>query len=297
MKIPDFFSEFKQGAEYLKFERCKNLADNLGCPFKPYENYIKILDAYLVHNLQYLNNGTPPFNPFKIAENFDVEVEFCEFEHGGYLYHNKDKNRIFAWIGKDSNVKQRFTIAHEIAEKLIGYDTEHKTLLKPPETGTPEREMHEKTCNKIGREILIPSVDIKAKLSYKTPSLKLVREFAGLYEVPLSQFCIKVTDDLGLWDAVIIEESDHLTYKKMESICGDKKMFFFDKKIPVCECDCSHCKEMKAKIEEDIISETFKKIKRNETIGNIYSECWEEENSNWWLIYKLSGKQLTFDNF
>ncbi len=74
--------------------------------------------------LDELNYKTPPFNPFKIAESLDIDVDDYvtseTMERAGSIRMDSAGN-VFIWINPfDATIRKRFTMAHEIGHYING---------------------------------------------------------------------------------------------------------------------------------------------------------------------------------
>jgi len=288
---PKFFSEFPTYSS-APYRFMDILAKNIGChdPF--------FIDRNLVDFLYRINRSEtirPPFDPVKVATRLHMEVSYDDFPKTfGYLNppkHNSSDSFKITVNKRLEKTERDFTVAHETSERLIGFD-ENGGLQMVNCSSIFERETKEKTCDKIAREITMPSPVIEHDASrINHVSLNSFQKLANFYEVPLSQMIKKVTDDLSLLEVALMVKEDNKVY-------GSKKILIENENIPICQLECRECKDRIDEIERKTISRVLGSIKSGEKIEGVIIEGWKEkplpeDERSYWIAYKPRGRQKT----
>lgn len=99
---------------------------------------------------------------------------------------------------EDTPVRQRFTLAHEVAHLFLDADTTRQVWLRSP-NGTNERvhDTLESFCNDLAARILMPRPWLSRDLTDKSPMPSLLLQLADKYGVSLQAFCIRAVEFLG----------------------------------------------------------------------------------------------------
>lgn len=122
--------------------------------------------------LNNLNISAPPIPVDKIAEFFSLRiVEYSKFpKHiSGTIMQLPDGSMVIGINSNDQKVRQRFSIAHEIAHFLLGHDERHiidDTFDKPTDK--------EREANQFAADLLMPIDMLKKDImerKYDIPSL------------------------------------------------------------------------------------------------------------------------------
>jgi len=283
---PEFFSEFPSYVSHIRLVNM--LAENIDC-----YNVCKV-DQELVRyicRINSLSSTIPPFDPVRFAENLSMIVSYDDFGSDsktfGHLYpphfYNLNPSDYFK-ISVNNKMKERerrFTVAHEIAERLVGFDKKGEN----PVSHTMFNIKHkERACEKIAREILIPSQSISDAFRTREcgVSLENIRRLADAYEVPLSQMAIKTTYDLKILNAALFSKEDGL-YGREDVL--------IKKPIPVCQLDCQDCAEKISKIRRARVSDALTEIENNKSMNGVIIEFWTEKplpasEHFYWIAYE-----------
>ena len=296
---PNFFSEFPDYSSTISNRLENILARNIEC------YNIHNIDRKVVEYFYRVNRSKrlhPPFDSVKFAKHLDIEVSYDDFGLVSTMYGRLDSPKSlgnpndFFKISVNNRLcirEKRFTVGHETVERLIGFDK--KGEVQHVRLSYIETEAKEMICDKIAREILIPSPSIKReihRLSGSVISLKSAQKLAGTYEVPLSQMLFKLAHDLNLWDAVLYYQKDEKSY-------GNKRIFLNNEhQFPVCEFDCYECRKKRSELEEEAISTVLRKIKNNEEVKGMIREDWKEKplptiEKSYWIAYRIGSEQIT----
>jgi Zn-dependent peptidase ImmA (M78 family) len=286
---PEFFSEFP--SYVTGWGKMKTaLAENIDC----YE--VHNVDQKFVEYSRRINGLSgfyPPFDPVKFAERLGMVVSYDDFEATskmfGYLYpprwgkYNPSDSFKISINNRLEGKEKRFTVAHEIAERLIGFNKlgevqviGHSTIF--------DNEYRERTCDKIAREIVIPSsvfVHDFRNLNDRI-SLKSGKSLSDLYSTPLSQTIIKL-NDLEALNAALYDKENNILYGKRELI--------IDEPIPVCQLMCSDCEKKISEIKRRSVASAIQRIENGEKIKGVLVERWKENplsisENPYWIAYK-----------
>ncbi|MFH1229357.1 MAG: ImmA/IrrE family metallo-endopeptidase [Candidatus Aenigmatarchaeota archaeon] len=267
--IPKFFSEFSSD-DYFSAGLRKTLSENI-LGIDTYNIDTFVVDYFSRRNSKVI----PPFDLSEVVKKMDMLVTYDDFgdsKYCGTLYKPRQlKNQTdFFRISINDKLKdaeKRFTVAHEIAERMLcfkGNEQVYSSINIPCFRNT----LKEQTCNKIGREAVMPTKVIE-NLGQVEPSLDLIKSLAGTYEVPASQMTMKVIDDLKLMDAAILD-------KEIGKLYGNKGLLIGNAKIPSCEYGCHSCYDKKENKIAEVIDNNVAIIRNGGKVEGIISEGWEE---------------------
>jgi Zn-dependent peptidase ImmA (M78 family) len=156
------------------------------------DRYPKKLQARIKLEAQkliaHVGEGGPPYDPYLIAQNMDVEViEKPLTGYDGYVQCNE--GRYVVTIARDTVIqRQRFTLAHELCHVWLmrqaddGYPApliRYRNTQNLP--GLHQDPVEEYLCNFFAGELLIPSGELQARFENKvvgpTSVFKLANEF------------------------------------------------------------------------------------------------------------------------
>jgi Zn-dependent peptidase ImmA (M78 family) len=263
------------------------LAENIDC-----YNVCKIDQEFVryAHRINKLSDLNPPFDPVRFAKRLSMTVSYDDFESDQfghvypphfYKYNPSDYFKISV-NNKLEERERRFTVAHEIAERLLGFDKKGED--KPLGLLAFDIKHKERTCDKLAREILIPSQSIIDVFRTREDgiSLESIRRLADVYEVPTPQMAIKTMYDLKILNAALHSKGDGL-YGREDVI--------ITKPIPVCQLGCSDCAEKISKIRREAVSDAISEIENNKKLDGVVIEFWTEKplpesEHSYWIAYK-----------
>jgi Zn-dependent peptidase ImmA (M78 family) len=126
--------------------------------------FINISPADLLKKLGLIS---PPYNPFEIAKKLKLQVDqkldFKNVSLSGYI--SRNNGEMFVWINPlDSDVRQRFTLAHEIGHYVNDFlpDLNLKEIIDTPDTlyRNGNSDIRETAANKFAANLLMPKDDV-----------------------------------------------------------------------------------------------------------------------------------------
>jgi Zn-dependent peptidase ImmA (M78 family) len=293
MDYPDFFSPFKKENKGGYYKLQSILARNINF-FNTNDIDSKIVNYFYKINCSITNE--PPFDAIKFAEKFKIKTTFDETIfyaslHPPDSFYNKNP---FYRASVNNNLlesEKLISVAHETAHRLMEYNEKDEKQI-PTNPVFFDGENLEYTCEKIAREIVIPTPSIKhysKRIDNNNVSLRNSKELAGIYKVSTSQMLIKLVDDLNIWDAVLHVDKGVCR----EKTYGNKRIFIDEgQSFPICEFGCYECSKKRKNMEEEIISEKFEKLRLNkEDVKGIVKESWIEKplpdkKHSYWLAYR-----------
>ena len=164
--------------------------------------YLKTVRAW-AHELQwkFFRNG-PPYDPFTAAAKLGVQISQIDLNGvDGYVEAKGDSYCIFL-SSRASKSRQRFTLAHELAHVFLMnvakrngfYDS---YLIRYRNNGLPRSDIQDKNeehlCNAFAQEFLLPTEDIRARVSYKNLAPLHIIQIASEFQVSLQAVAVKLT--------------------------------------------------------------------------------------------------------
>lgn len=145
----------------------------------------------------------------------EEELEGCE----GLLVRPRGIPRGIIAIKKDirSEGRKRFTVAHEIGHYVLPGHDDGGSICGPKDIeGWKDRsDSKERDADDFAAELLIPTVVVKARLAYSTPSLKLIETIADECKTSLSASAWRYCDLTTEQCAVVWSEQGKVAWSRV----------------------------------------------------------------------------------
>ena len=136
-------------------------------------------------------NDTIPIDPAAIAVQMGVNVlgsaNFGE-ESGHYLPEGHEKNPTIIYNARESKVRQRFTIAHELGHHVLGHGDSPRDSAYPANARDPV----ERAANAFAAELLMPEETVKALIHVR--GLRSVTDLRDAFGVSAAAMQYRLKD-------------------------------------------------------------------------------------------------------
>jgi Zn-dependent peptidase ImmA (M78 family) len=139
----------------------------------------------------------------KIAEALQIQVHYCKLSVDGWCVRNQDGSALVRVSSTKATVRQRFTLAHEIAHLILGTFTDVLRDFDPFDPKQPE----EQAANYLASQLLLPQPSIRSLTQERLVDRKTIRyvaKKAGVSEVVAALRYVKLHDSFGLKNATVV---------------------------------------------------------------------------------------------
>ena len=158
-----------------------------------------------------------PNAPERLVDYLEIEVKHSPLNCDGWCLQFDDR-AVIRINSKMSDVRQRFTVAHEIGHLIYGVTTVVGEYITP--FGRKNRE--ERIIDKFAAEFLLPTSIVLDTIREIPVTAKVLQRFARKSKVSQSTVALRVaslTTQIGLSDAsVVLYESDELKWQWSETL-------------------------------------------------------------------------------
>jgi len=158
-----------------------------------------------------------PNAPERLVDYLEIEVKHSPLNCDGWCLQFDDR-AVIRINSKMSDVRQRFTVAHEIGHLIYGVTTVVGEYITP--FGRKNRE--ERIIDKFAAEFLLPTSIVLDTIREIPVTAKVLQRFARKSKVSQSTVALRVaslTTQIGLSDAsVVLYENDELKWQWSETL-------------------------------------------------------------------------------
>lgn len=157
-----------------------------------------VLEIGIVNELIRTLNLTPPIDLYKICEYLNIKIKYKPLKEADGYFILKNGSKIIVLKDTYKNtIKERFTIAHELAHYLLpGHDC--KMLSKFKNTDYIAKSKYnekEKEANAFAAQLLMPDIFIKETLERIMPiEVQKLLDLSYVYNVSLTSLLCKYID-------------------------------------------------------------------------------------------------------
>lgn len=131
---------------------------------------------------KYWKDGTLPIDPIRIAAEMGILVTAdASLEGSGHYEPTASKNGgpLITYNPKESPVRQRFTIAHELGHHVLGHGARDRDTPENFSMGT--RDPKEVDANKFAADLLMPPQFVRAMVEVN--NIRSLRQLSHLFHV------------------------------------------------------------------------------------------------------------------